>query len=185
MGALPPFLVTTMEIKKQYEINEDAWIHLGNGKLHKGRVVDYFDLRHAGYPKDTEFYVIEIPTEIEPLLEVRTWEQISQDQKGPIGAYRQLKVGTHFATVKSLGKVGISMPTAQPTEIQIDVEKSEDSVENDEFSDIYDPTPEEVNAALERALGSRQPTYNTATIKEKRKSYYRKKSDKRPKSPTS
>ena len=161
-----------MEIKKQYEINEDAWIHLGNGKLHKGRVVDYFDLRHAGYPKDLEFYVIEIPTEIEPLLEVRTWEQISQDQKGPIGAYRKLKDGTHFATVKSLGKVGISMPNVETTSVA--------EYLFDDFSEASDPTPEQINAALDNAIKARQDTFTSAIIKQPKKRNYRKKNERKP-----
>lgn len=131
-----------MKIKKQYELKDTAWIHLGNGKLHKGRVVDYFDLEHVGYPKSTEFYIVEIPTEIDPLLEVRTWEQMSQDSNGPIGAYRAIK--EEYATGKFLGKIGIEVPFVAPAPtIKIDVDPLE--------SDEYDPTPEEIHAAMERA----------------------------------
>jgi len=170
-----------MKIKKQYELNEDAWIHLGNGKLSKGKVIDIFDLEHAGYDKETEFYIIEIPTEIDPLLEVRTWSQISQDAKGPIGAYRSIR--QNFATKKYLGKVGIDVPMEeQPVikTVEIPVKIEEVAPEFSEVSDVYDPTPEEVNAAIERSLKQNKEMYRVATLSEKPKRFYgKRKNEKR------
>lgn len=153
-----------MEIKKQYEINDDVWIHLGNGKLHKGKVVEYFDLGHIGRSRDIEYYVVEVPSSIEPLLEVRTWEEISQDAEGPIAAYRDLK--EKFATFKKLGKVGINFP----------VKTSDDT---EEIYEDDDPSPEEVNAALERAVKARQEIFNPSQEKPTKKRYFRKKNEKR------
>lgn len=156
-----------MKIKKQYEMNDPAWIHLGNGKLTKGKVVDIFDLEHAGYDKDIEFYIVEVPTEIEPLLEVRTWSNMSQDAKGPIGIYRDIKEQS-FSTTKYLGKVGIELP---PQRV------SQETVTNDEV-DPLDPTPEEVNAAIERAEQAKRMMYHGHTTSEKPKRYFKKKTTK-------
>lgn len=153
-----------MKIKKQYEMNDVVWIHIGDGKLHKGKVVDIFDLEHAGYSKDMEFYIVEIQTSIEPLLEVRTWENISQDQKGPIGAYRELK---DFGTKRFLGKMGIELPTAKTEVLETPV------VEHDE--DPSDPTPEQVNAAIARAEQAQKAMYQSPiSSQEKKKRNYAK-----------
>lgn len=154
-----------MKIKKQYELKENAWIHLGDGKLHKGTVVDIFDLAHAGYDPGIEFYIVAVDTEIEPLLEVRTWEQMSQDAKGPIGSYRGIK--QDFATKKFLGKVGIVVPTEQATVKEVIKE-----VVPADVDDIYDPTPEEVNAAIERAARQQKDMYTKMPLSEKPKRFY-------------
>jgi hypothetical protein len=159
-----------MDIRKQYEINDDVWIHLGNGKLHKGKVVEYFDLGHVGRSRDIEYYVIEIDNEIEPLLEVRTWEQISQDAKGPIGAYRNLK--DDYVTFKKLGKLGIEMPNVETTSVA--------EYLFDDFSEASDPTPDQINAALDNAIKARQDTFTSAIIKQPKKRNYRKKNERKP-----
>lgn len=144
-----------MKTKKEYNLKEIVWIHLGNGKLHKGTIVDIFDLAHAGYPADSEFYIVEVPTEIDPLLEVRSWEQISQDVKGPIGCYRAMKeVG--FAETRFLSKVGITLPETA-------VNHTHDT------DDVYDPTPEEVNAAIERAELAKKEMYTNGAVAPKPK----------------
>lgn len=152
-----------MKIKKQYELKDTVWVHIGSNKLTKGKIVDYFDLEHAGYSKDTEFYVVEIQTGIDPILEIRTWEQISQDANGPIGAYRELKE-LDFATKKFLGKVGIELP------VVTEEEKNEFPPVMDLDKDPYDPTPEEINAAIERAERAKNDMYRgTGNIAEKPK----------------
>lgn len=149
-----------MKIKKQYEMNESAWIHLGNGKLHKGKIVDIFDLEHAGYPKSTEFYIVEVPCEIEPNLEVRTWESISQDAKGPIGAYREIK---EFGTRRFLGKMGIDLPHVETATHQ------EPVLEHEYEDDPTDPTPEQVNAAIARAEQAQKDMYRPTLDPEAKK----------------
>ncbi len=156
-----------MKIKKQYEMKDPVWIHLGNGKLTKGTVIDIFDLAHAGYDKDMEFYIVEIPTEIEALLEVRTWETMSQDAKGPIGCYRTIKEHS-FSTQRYLGKVGIELP-----KVQI----NEETILSDDI-DPLDPTPEEVNAAIERAENAKKMMYQVQTPADKPKRYFKKKTTK-------
>lgn len=163
-----------MKTKKQYELNDSVWIHIGDSKLSKGKVIDIFDLEHAGYSKDMEFYIVAVPTEIEDLLEVRSWETMSQDAKGPIGSYREMK--QDFATKKFLGKAGIKIPVEpqvvkETTEVTTVVEQSEIG----DGLDIYDPTPEEVNAAIERAERQRKEMYHRVVPPEKPKRFYGKK----------
>ena len=54
----------------RYKVGDDAWIYCGNhqGEMTKGRVVHVFSLPGWAIP---EHYVVEIETEIDPLLEVR------------------------------------------------------------------------------------------------------------------
>jgi|688.fasta_scaffold1867369_2 hypothetical protein len=78
-------------MKTTYAKGDDVWIHLGTapGKLSKGKVLEVFDLSEHGYTFLN--YLIEIPTSIEPLLEVRNAMTMSEDAKGPVGLFRKLK----------------------------------------------------------------------------------------------
>jgi len=87
--------------------------------LTKGIIVHEMNIDR--YP-DTH-YVISIENGIEDLLEVRTWEEISQDDQGPIGSFRELLMNQH-ATQKKLLRTGMRLP---------DVEL------NPEFIDDQDP----------------------------------------------
>lgn len=121
-----------MTIKKEYNIGDNAWIYgisRNNTKPVKGSVVFKFNLSNIGYSKDIVYYVISVPTEIEPLLEVRSWEDISQDEHGPIGMFREIK---HIdSTNRKLIKLGL--------------ESIDNTVDHD------DPTPDEIIKALEKS----------------------------------
>jgi len=97
-------------MKKEYDIKDRVWIHLGEQTLIEGRVVEIIDLEHLdeGYSRDRELYVIEISTPIEPVYEVRNYEQISPDADGPIMIYRNLQ-GV-VAANRLLKKVGVKLP---------------------------------------------------------------------------
>ncbi len=163
-----------MEIKKQYEIRDKVWIHITGSVLTEGTVVEYFDLGHLGKTREIEYYVIEIPTEIDPIYEVRTWEQISQDKKGPIAFYRNLKQEQFTAqNIKAIACLGLEIPV-NPQSDEVTDESEE------EFEEIYedgDPTPEEVNAALDRAIQSRMGSnfIPNLTTKNPKKRFYNKK----------
>lgn len=115
-----------MTIKKHYEINDPVWIHgitLDN-KLVQGTVIKKFGIDYGNYDPSTTYYVVEIPTHIEPLLEIRIWENMSQDEHGPIGMYRSLK--NKPVIDKFLKKNGytsydlrVSVDELEPTEDQI------------------------------------------------------------------
>jgi hypothetical protein len=133
-------------MKKEFKIKERVWIHIGDRKLTEGRVVEIIDLDHLneGYGKDNELYIVEIPTEIEPIYEVRSFGQISPDSKGPIHAYRNLNV---IKAQKYLGKVGFTLPVDMPNPL---AELAEE-INQDLNSDMDEPTPEQIHAAMERA----------------------------------
>lgn len=102
-------------MRKEYQIKEQVWIHNGETSLVEGRVVEVFDLEHLneGCVSNDELYVIEIQTGIEPVYEVRSWDQISPDSKGPINLYRNQEVRR---AARYFRKVGIQIPESATTE---------------------------------------------------------------------
>ena len=163
-----------MEIKKRYEIKDRVWIHIGGSKLTEGIVVEYFDLGHMGHSREVEFYVIEISTEIDPIYEVRTWQQMSQDRNGPIAFYRNLeKENFTPQNLKAMSRLGIEIPIQSQEE---QIEEMFDHVQEEIYED-GDPTPEEVNAALDRAIQSRMGSnfIPNLSVKDPKKRFYNKK----------
>lgn len=119
-----------MQPKTDYNVDDTVWVYgiTRDNKLTKGTIVKKFTMDHPNY--DNEFYyVVAIPTEIEPLLEIRTWHNISQDSKGPIGAFRN--IGTKGVVDKYISKVGYNAA--------------------DTGEDLDEPTAEEIHAAIERS----------------------------------
>jgi len=96
--------------KEYYDIKDRVWIHLGEQSLVEGRVVEIIDLEHLGegHSRDHELYIIEISTPIEPVYEVRNFDQISPDADGPLMIYRNLQ-GV-VAANRLLKKVGVKLP---------------------------------------------------------------------------
>lgn len=114
-------------MKKEYNIKDKVWIHLGEQSLVEGRVVEIIDLEHLdeGHSRDHELYIIEIPTPIEPVYEVRTFDMISPDAEGPIMIYRNLQ-GV-VAANRLLKKVGVKLPdnaATAPSSEDIPVKKT-------------------------------------------------------------
>jgi hypothetical protein len=147
-----------MTAKKEYVIGDTVWIYginRSNVKPTKGKIIKVIDLVDAGYTTD-DHYVIEVPTHIEPILEIRTWHNISQDEKGPVGSLREL--GNFESTIKFAGAVGFAF---------------DDNPELDSDDGI---SPEQIHAALEK---SRQGTSHQPLVlkdgKPKRRHYNRKK----------
>jgi hypothetical protein len=143
-------------IKKEYNIGDTVWIYgiTPANKITKGTVIASIDLKDQNYGTDVH-YIISIPTHIDPLLEIRTWQTISQDEHGPIGSFRE--IGKMFAENKKMSQVGYVY--------------SEDG-----HYDNEDPTPAEIMAALEKSADGL--THKPLQIKEhkpKRKYYPRKK----------
>lgn len=139
-----------MTIKKSYQIGDTVWIHgIGpENKLTKGKVI--FSLQIPNYSQ--EQYVIEIPTHIEPLLEVRSWDTISQDEHGPVGSLRDLKSDISVEN-KKINQLGYYLYSS------------------DGHSDKEDPTPEEIMAALEKSKSGL--THKPMSFKEpKKRKYY-------------
>jgi hypothetical protein len=119
-----------MTIKKTYAVGDTVWIYgvaRSNHKLTEGTVVHEFTP-----PSYTEAqYVVSVPTTIEPLLEVRSWDTISQDSAGPVGSMREM------VAVQEMDAINKKMAQA--------------GYEYDPSFEIPEPTPEEIHAAMERS----------------------------------
>lgn len=144
-----------MTIKKEYNVGDDVWIY-GVGlknKLTKGKIIKIVDLSDQGWAVSPH-YIIEIPTHIDPLLEIRTWDSISQDDKGPVGAFRNL--GSILATIKKVKTTGFTY--------------------DDEYEEDEGPTAEQIHAALEKA--QKEVSHQPLVLKEskpKRRPFRKKK----------
>ena len=96
-------------MKNDYNLKDTVWIHMGERKLTKGRVVEIIDLEHLdeGHSTDYELYIIQVQTGIDPVYEVRDFGQISPDAQGPIALFRRdgLEGANRF-----LKKVGLPLP---------------------------------------------------------------------------
>lgn len=146
-----------MTVKKFYNIGDDVWIFgiTTENKITKGRVVASIDLSDKGYGFDPH-YVIEIPTHIEPLLELRTWHTMSQDENGPIGSFREIG-GVSNSDNKKMRQIGYIYA-------------------NDSHYDKDDPSPDQILAALEKSTdGLTHKPLHLKETKPKRKYYNRKK----------
>jgi hypothetical protein len=124
-----------MTIRQKYSIGETVWIYgiyVRNDVPVQGKIVHRFNLDFEGFDSSVEHYVIAVDSHIEPLIEVRTWETISQDEHGPVGGLRGLG---NTADRKVLAKTGFDL--------------GDFYMEADE--DLDDPTPEQIYAAMERS----------------------------------
>ena len=145
-----------MTTKKSYKVGDPVWIYginRSNVKPTQGKVIKVVDLSDSGYSTG-DHYVIEIPTHIEPLLEIRTWHNISQDKKGPVGSFREL--GNVESTIKFAGTVGFAF---------------DDNPELD--TDDNEISAEQIHAALEQSR--KDVIHPPLNLKEKPKRRYFKK----------
>jgi hypothetical protein len=124
-----------MTIRQKYSIGETVWIYgiyVRNDVPVAGQIIHRFNLSFDNFDPAVEHYVIAVDSHIEPLIEVRTWETISQDEHGPVGGLRGLG---NTADRKVLAKTGFDL--------------GDFYMEADE--DLDDPTPEQIYAAMERS----------------------------------
>ena len=142
-----------MNTKKSYQVGDTVWIHgiTRDNKLTEGVVVKKFQIDYNNW-SDEEHYVIAITTEIEPLLEIRTWHSISQDNIGPIGLFRD-NPSRLKSTSKFLKKIGIEF---NPTQDNHDEE-------DDEIS------PDVIHAALEES--QKVANHTPLNLKDPKKNY--------------
>ena len=147
-----------MVVKKQYTVGDAVWIYginRSNVKPVAGKVIKIVNL--DGY-SDTH-YIIEIPTHIESLLEVRTWHNISQDEKGPVGSLRDL--GNFESTIKFAGTVGFAF---------------DDHPELDSALDDEDgPSADEIHAALDQSLKNTEHAPLNLKAEKPKRRYFKKK----------
>lgn len=134
-----------MKVKKNYNIGDTVWIYgiTASNKITKGTVISSLDLSDKGYGSDLH-YIIDVPSHIEPLLEIRTWQTISQDQNGPVGSIRALGNITE-SDDKKIRQTGYIYSI-------------------DSHYDIDDPSPDQIREALEKSTDGL--THKPLTIKD-------------------
>jgi hypothetical protein len=149
-----------MTVKKQYTVGDTVWIYginRSNTKPVQGKVIKAIDLSGAGYTY--EHYVIEVPSHIEPILEIRTWHNISQDEKGPVGSLRNL--GNFESTIKFASTVGFAFDDHPELDSSVDDEDGIDA--------------EQIHAALQKSqMDMEHAPLNLKSEKPKRR-YFKKK----------
>ena len=144
-------------MKKEYNIKDKVWIHIGERKLVEGRVVEIIDLQHLneGHSPEHELYIIEIKTGIDDIYEVRNFEQISPDSKGPINLFRKNKDSVE--NNRLLKKIGMPIPLPG-----IELEEVLNEIDT-ELEDPDEPTPDQIHAALARAERGKTTIFNPST----------------------
>jgi hypothetical protein len=106
-------------------------------------------------------YVISIPTEIEPLLEIRTWQTISQTADGHVGSLRE-SFEDPDAAHRMLSRTGMTLIS---TDDMDNISDEEDNI-----------SPEAIHAALEKS--KQDVTHSPLNLKDakpKRRNFTRKK----------
>ena len=159
-----------MTVKKKYAVGDTVWIYgvnRDNNRSVQVTVIKVFTIDYSNYNKEPH-YLVEIPTEIEPLLEVRTWHTISQSKDGHVGSVREA-FGDSDASHRMLARTGIAF-------ISTDDEVSEDGTETTHEDDMYEdgPSPEEIHAAMLRSQESGTVPPMSPTKSTKRRFYKKK-----------
>ena len=130
-----------MSVKKKYNVGDTVWIYgisKNNIKSTQGTVLKSFVIDYNGF-NDEPHYVIGIPTEIEMLLEIRTWHTISQSKDGHVGSLREAFTDPD-ASRKMLTRTGITFISTDEFDNSTDSTLEED-----------DPSADEIHAALEQS----------------------------------
>lgn len=153
-----------MNVKKSYKVGDTVWIYgidSRSNKSHEGKIVKSFNI--DGY--NELHYVVAVPTEIEPLLEIRTWQSISQDKDGHVGGIRE-SMSDPDAARRMLSRIGLTLEdgSLNPEFYPSHQEDEEDDID-----------PDLIHAAMERAnQTSTIPPLNLKENKPKRR-YFKKK----------
>ena len=153
-----------MTVKKKYNVGDVVWIYginRTNAKSTQGTVVKSFNIE--GY--NDMHYVVSIPTEIEPLLEIRTWQTISQTADGHVGSLREA-FSDPDAAHKMLSRTGMAV-------ISTDEEfegNGHDGIGSFEEDDV---SPDAIHAALEKS--QQDVSHGPLNLKPKRRNFVKKK----------
>jgi hypothetical protein len=159
-----------MTVKKKYNVGDIVWIYgvrRANDKSTQGTVVKSFNIE--GY--NDMHYVVSIPTEIEPLLEIRTWQTISQTKDGHVGSLRDA-FSNPDAAHRMLARTGVSFISDAGEDYDGDGHDGMGS-----FADEDDNiSSDAIHAALEKSQkDSSHGPLNLKDAKPKRRNFARKK----------
>lgn len=154
-----------MTVKKKYNVGDVVWIYgvrRANDSSTQGTVVKSFNIE--GY--NDMHYVVSIPTEIEPLLEIRTWQTISQTKDGHVGSLREAFENPDAAH-RMLARTGMAV-------ISVDDELIRDEHDGvGSFSEEDNISSDAIHAALEKS--QKDSSYIPLNLKETPKRRYFKK----------
>ena len=78
-------------MKTDWKKGDTCYIAMGGSKLSKGKILEVLDLSEHGYTYLN--YLIEIPTHIEEILEVRQAYTMAEFEDGPLGIFMSLRKG--------------------------------------------------------------------------------------------
>jgi hypothetical protein len=167
-----------MTVKKKYNIDDIVWIYgITNGKSTEGKIVQWFKVPVEGWDQNKVHYVVAIPTEIEPLLEIRTWETISQTKHGRVGALRDI-FDNPDAAHRMLARTGMAIISTNEEEFigdghdGIGTTSEEFDRYEEHIADEDNISPDEIHAALEKS--QQNASHSPLIIKEakpKRRTY--------------
>ena len=135
-----------MSVKKKYNVGDTVWVYgisRTNEKSTQGKVIKVFTIDYGNYNNEP-YYLVEIPTEIEPLLEVRTWHTISQSKDGHVGSIREA-ISEPDAARKFLSTIGVKFISNDGKYIGDGHDGMGSTLEED------DPSADEIHAALEKS----------------------------------
>ena len=158
-----------MTVKKKYNVGDTVWIYgisKGNTKSTQGTVIKKFTIDYESYNNEPH-YLIEVPTEIEPLLEVRTWHTISQTKDGHVGAVRDA-FSDSDASRKMLARTGMDF-ISNDEELNEESDRFEEHMADDEIS------PDAIHAALEQSQIDGEDGPLVTKTNNPRRPYYKKK----------
>jgi len=157
-----------MTVKKKYSVGDTVWIYgvtRNNIKSTEGKVLKIFTIE--GFNNEPH-YVVGIPTEIEMLLEIRTWHTISQTRDGHVGGIRDA-FSNPDAAHKMLMRTGMAV-------ISDDEELNEESDRFEEhMAEEDDIDPNLIHAALEQSQKDGEHGPLVTKSNKPRRPYYKKK----------
>ena len=159
-----------MTVKKKYNVGDTVWIYgisRDNIKSTQGKILKVFTIDYDGFNKEPH-YVIGIPTEIEMLLEIRTWHTISQTKDGHVGSIRDA-FSNPDAAHKMLSRTGMAV-------ISVDEELNEEFDRFEEhMAEEDDIDPNLIHAALEQSQKDGEHGPLVTKTNKPRRPYYKKK----------
>ena len=159
-----------MTVKKKYNVGDTVWIYgisRDNTKSTQGTILKVFTIDYDGFNKEPH-YVIGIPTEIEMLLEIRTWHTISQTRDGHVGSIRDA-FSNPDAAHKMLSRTGMAV-------ISVDEELNEESDRFEEhMAEDDEVSPDAIHAALEKSQKDSEHGPLVTKTNKPRRPYYKKK----------
>jgi len=148
-----------MTVKKKYNVDDTVWVYgiaRDSNKSTQGKILKVFTIDYDGFNNEPH-YIIGITTEIEMLLEVRTWHTISQTKDGHVGSIRDA-FSSPDAAHRMLSRTGMAIISS-----------------DEELKEEDDIDPNLIHAALEQSQKDGEHGPLVTKSNKPRRPYYKKK----------